>query len=389
MAEKSFLYIYLIFNAALALFAFYIFLRLSRDLVKKSEFIAFRTFIILFEVYLFFNTLWSMQEYDVIALPRPVFVAVCLLSLASVVYNSFCFYAFTLIHFDLSFDKSKKTIYLSLIPFAVAFVLLIISLFNGMIFSVTPDNHIVNGPAYIALPLCSFVYFIIIVRVSIAKAIRQRSRYAKRDALGLTACVAFLVVWVLLDDLFDRITIIPVAIFAVIFFLFISMQQSNIYIDALTKLNNRRKFEEYLTSQTETCSDSSPVYVFIIDVDYFKQINDKYGHIEGDEALLLTSGAIKLTATNMDCFAARYGGDEFALVWRPAKNNEISPQMLIDEIAIRLKNDCTTEHKPYVLTISAGYVCCTDPDRPINAHIKEADERMYEQKKNRHVLRHD
>ena len=118
MAEKSFLYIYFIFNAALAQFAFYIFLRLSRDLVKKSEFIAFRTFIILFEVYLFFNTLWSMQEYDVIALPHPVFVAVCLLSLASVVYNSFCFYAFTMIHFDLKFGKNKAAVLLGFTPFA-------------------------------------------------------------------------------------------------------------------------------------------------------------------------------------------------------------------------------------------------------------------------------
>ena len=63
MAEKSFLYIYFIFNAALALFAFYIFLRLSRDLVKKSEFIAFRTFIILFEIsYFFFKESFSIFE---------------------------------------------------------------------------------------------------------------------------------------------------------------------------------------------------------------------------------------------------------------------------------------------------------------------------------------
>ena len=212
MVSMSFLYIYLIFNIALSLFAAYIFFRVSPDLVKKNEYIAIKVFIVAFEAYLVFNTLWTLQEYDILALPHAVFVAVCFLSLTSVVYNSFCFFAFTMIHFDFRFNVSKKAICLGFAPFFVAFVLLVISLFNGMIFSVTPDNHIVNGPAYIALPLCSFVYFIVIVRVSVQKAIRLRSKYARRDALGLTACVVFLVGWVLLDDLFDRITIIPVAI---------------------------------------------------------------------------------------------------------------------------------------------------------------------------------
>ncbi|MBQ9467985.1 MAG: GGDEF domain-containing protein [Clostridia bacterium] len=384
MVSMSFLYIYLIFNIALSLFAAYIFFRVSPDLVKKNEYIAIKVFIVAFEAYLVFNTLWTLQEYDILALPHAVFVAVCFLSLTSVVYNSFCFFAFTMIHFDFRFNVSKKAICLGFAPFFVAFVLLVISLFNGMIFSVTPDNHIVNGPAYIALPLCSFVYFIVIVRVSVQKAIRLRSKYARRDALGLTACVVFLVGWVLLDDLFDRITIIPVAIFAVIFVLFTSMQQSNIYTDALTKMNNRRKTEEYLTGLSDSFSEDAPTYLFMCDINSFKQINDSYGHAEGDEALIMVSNAIKAVISVHKGFAARYGGDEFIWVWRCTDAGKTAPDTLICEIEERLKEICGEAKKPYALSFSAGYVCCTDPQRSVYAYIKEADERMYERKKEFH-----
>ena len=138
MGSESFLYIYLIFNVALALFALYIFFRVSHDLVKKSEYVAIKVFILAFEAYLVFNSLWTLQEYDVIALPHVVFAAICFLSLASVVYNSFCFFAYVMIHFDFRFNRSKWAIYLGFAPFFAAFVLLVISLFNGMIFRSRP-----------------------------------------------------------------------------------------------------------------------------------------------------------------------------------------------------------------------------------------------------------
>ena len=384
MNSASFLEVYLIFNIFLFFFALYIFFKLTGDLMKKSGFFSFRVFILAFECYLIFNSLWTLQEFDVIQFPRALFTAVCFLSLTSVVFNALCFFVFTMVHFDIPIFKNVRTTAISLLPFFTALVLLVVSLWNGMVFSVSEENNIINGPVYIALPISSFLYFLVIAAVSIHKAVRLRSRYARIEALELTGCVIFLSVWALLDDKFDRVTIIPVAIFAVILFIFISIQQSNVYTDALTKLNNRRKSEEFLSAQFVSLTDRNPVYLFLCDVNDFKLINDKFGHPEGDSALILVSDALKQVISGHAGFVARYGGDEFICAWRPSKENDTHPETLIREIDFFLRTLCKDQNKPYVLSVSVGYVRCTDSKKTVGSYVKEADEMLYENKKAYH-----
>lgn len=385
MYDSSLLRMYIIVNAFLFLFSFYIFLRVTPDLTKKNEFILFRIFIVAFQFYLVMNTLWTLQEHNVIHLPHALFVVICLFSYIGVSFNAFCFYGFTMIRFDMRFSKKWWAGLLGLIPFVMSIILLIVSLWTGIIFTVTPDNHVVTGPAYVALSICSFLYFIVIVRVSIMKALKTRTSFARRDALSLTASVVFLVLWVFLDKYFDKITIIPIAIFAIIMFLFISLLQSNVYTDALTQMNNRRKMEEYLSSQIENISDSFPLYLFVVDINSFKQINDNYGHAEGDAVLMLFSSVIKEAVLAHSGFVARYGGDEFVLSWRPQKEEENDPEQLLKEIQDKISEMCKKENKPYEITFSCGFARCDDPQKAFSAYLKEADEMMYKNKRHYHA----
>ncbi|EGM77624.1 PAS domain S-box/diguanylate cyclase (GGDEF) domain-containing protein [Rheinheimera sp. A13L] len=85
--------------------------------------------------------------------------------------------------------------------------------------------------------------------------------------------------------------------------------------DPLTALANRRHFDEMLQKYWDECSKTqSPVSVLIVDVDYFKQFNDQYGHIQGDECLRRIAAAISLAVPRGQGLAARYGGEEFALI---------------------------------------------------------------------------
>lgn len=85
--------------------------------------------------------------------------------------------------------------------------------------------------------------------------------------------------------------------------------------DALTGLANRRSFDEQLEHHWQQCVNAGwPLSVVIIDIDFFKQFNDKYGHIQGDACLRKVAGAI-VQAMPVDAkLAARYGGEEFALI---------------------------------------------------------------------------
>ena len=84
--------------------------------------------------------------------------------------------------------------------------------------------------------------------------------------------------------------------------------------DSLTDLYNRRFFQDRISEEIERSRrHGQPVSLIMLDIDNFKQYNDTYGHLAGDEALRLTAATIKSSVRNIDR-VARYGGEEFAVI---------------------------------------------------------------------------
>ena len=237
-------------------------------------------------------------------MPRGLFKTLCFLSLTSVVFNAFCFYKFAMVYFGYSNKEKFLYDFLGLVPFLIAFIMLIISLFNGFIFDVSDEVKIIKGSLYPLLFVSAFIYFAIIVISSLIETIRTNSTRSKKNFLLIFVLVIFLVTWVIIDNLLESLTIIPIAIFSVIFILFTNFQQESINTDALTKLNNRRKTDEYLSSQLPTVSKENPLHLFMCDINSFKAINDNYGHLEGDDALIILSNVINSCLHCMLCLAS-------------------------------------------------------------------------------------
>ncbi len=85
-------------------------------------------------------------------------------------------------------------------------------------------------------------------------------------------------------------------------------------VDFLTGIGNRKAFDMAIKgSVEEVASDSEPLSLLLIDIDYFKRFNDEYGHIVGDEVLRLVARKIKENVRGRD-FVARYGGEEFGVI---------------------------------------------------------------------------
>lgn len=86
--------------------------------------------------------------------------------------------------------------------------------------------------------------------------------------------------------------------------------------DALTKMPNRFKLNEQAEISFERAlMEGTPIAVEILDIDYFKEFNDNYGHQEGDQCLIAVANAIKEMTEGQERFCARYGGDEFILIY--------------------------------------------------------------------------
>lgn len=129
--------------------------------------------------------------------------------------------------------------------------------------------------------------------------------------------------------------------------------------DTLTRLPNRAYWHSYAEDiLSRNIKSGRYVGVEILDIDYFKDVNDTYGHIEGDRYLVEVANALfYMTRQNKNIFAARYGGDEFVIVYNGMPNEEITEAMAklghtVNQIALP---DNSPLGLPYV-TISQG--CC-------------------------------
>ncbi|NJN49765.1 MAG: GGDEF domain-containing protein [Alkalinema sp. RL_2_19] len=86
-------------------------------------------------------------------------------------------------------------------------------------------------------------------------------------------------------------------------------------IDELTQVSNRRAFEQYLQQEWQrSLREQQPISLLLCDVDFFKQFNDCYGHIAGDECLYQVAQALSASTKRPADLIARYGGEEFAVV---------------------------------------------------------------------------
>ena len=154
--------------------------------------------------------------------------------------------------------------------------------------------------------------------------------------------------------------------------------------DELTGLYNRRGFVAMAERQLKLGRRSGRgMLLFVIDVDRLKQINDSFGHFEGDRALKRTAQALEMTFRDSDVIA-RLGGDEFAVLAIEASGH--SEATIRTRLYEDLKSISAGESR-YEISLSLG-VARFDPSNrtSIGELMVKADQAMYEQKRRRSRL---
>jgi two-component system cell cycle response regulator len=152
--------------------------------------------------------------------------------------------------------------------------------------------------------------------------------------------------------------------------------------DPLTGLFNRRYMETHLASLVEQAANrGKPISVLILDIDFFKSVNDGHGHDAGDDVLREFALRIRKSIRNID-LACRYGGEEFVIVM---PETDIAVATVVAE---RLRRRIANE--PFVIqngsnsldvTISIGLADLCEPEDNAATILKRADQALYRAKR--------
>jgi diguanylate cyclase (GGDEF)-like protein len=154
-------------------------------------------------------------------------------------------------------------------------------------------------------------------------------------------------------------------------------------VDALTGVGNRRAFDEALQRQWQATQRNGRAFaLLLIDIDYFKSINDTYGHQSGDECLVAIAGALKRVLPRAGDLLARYGGEEFACIL--AETNQrgaltVAERMRQAVYALQIKHPGSDFG---VLTVSVGATAGSDASNlDARAMLRLADQALYQAKR--------
>lgn len=147
-------------------------------------------------------------------------------------------------------------------------------------------------------------------------------------------------------------------------------------IDALTGIFNRRiLFERLDYEMKRTERTQKPLSVVLMDIDYFKQVNDQYGHLVGDQVLIQVAKLIQQSVRKTD-IVGRYGGEEFLILLPDCSTSEGSK--VAEKIRMAIKEAVfETDLK---VTISGGVA--EYQNQSIEKLVEDADNRLYEAKRN-------
>ena len=278
-------------------------------------------------------------------------------------------------HIHRNFKRIKKKSKILAIPLIIAMILLIINLCGtSIIFDISKQNKYTRGPVNFLLYIIVFIYYI-------------ESIYTVQKAKNDSILVEFFPIYyfiipcmigTMIQGFFFGISTIWLCVAIAFIIVYIEIQISISFIDDLSGLYNRKFMNHYLNKLQN--DKIKHVYGFLLDINEFKSINDTYGHITGDHALI-QFGRILQHSIDKDSVAIRMGGDEFVVFANLQSDDALALKKRI-EYNIRQFNIKTDE--PFHLYFSIGIAKYNG--NSIDSFLSAMDDSMYEAKKMHHLM---
>lgn len=307
--------------------------------------------------------------------------------LVLIVSNSLYFFSGSLIGYfytnyilhKIGKEEKKWQKALIFIPVLLVTILLVINLFNGMLFTIN-ENNLYSRGKYIYIYSIVIATYIIVMGANLVYCYFKNidNKKLKEEFKKLLIFTSIPIVSALIQNFNYGITLGQVGLTLSVLLIYLNGQKKDSNIDELTGIYNRRAFNRNVS---RLFNSKKLMFLMLMDANDFKMINDKYGHLEGDKALVAIANILKnaISNTDKDYFLARYGGDEFIIV------GEIKSQDNVDELMLQIEEEEKRYNKEtknkYNIKLSIGYSLRNNEHTSVESLIEAADNKMYARKK--------
>ena len=287
----------------------------------------------------------------------------------------YCWYLFVEYHIHRNFERIKKKSRILAIPLMAATILIIINLFGtGIIFDISKENIYTRGPMNFILYIFVFIYYI----ESIYTVHKAKNDSILVEFFPIYYFIIPCMIGTMIQGFFFGISTIWLCVAIAFILVYIESQISVSFIDDLSGLYNRKYMNHYLNKLQS--NKTKHVYGFLMDINEFKAINDTYGHLTGDHALIQFSKILQ-HSIDKDSVAIRMGGDEFVIFAKIQSDTEAVKLKKRIENNVRQFNIHSKE--PFHLSFSIGIAKYNGKN--IDTFLSAMDDSMYEAK-NMHRL---
>ncbi len=373
---------YILANIACIVFLSIVVFTLSKGVDKQISMLLLSRITKMLILYYASDSVWILFECGVFRSNKVIMYIMTIIPYICLLTTAWLWYVYCEIVQGNKNILTPKRSFISAIPFFTALIILVVGIFTGNLFIIDETGYLEYGNLYIVLLSIPFGYMLYSSIKAFYRAYTSNRYFDHRLYIAMGLFPLTPLICGVIQAFLLTVPIMCYGATAAVLMLYITATENRISTDSLTGINNRQEMERYLSRKMKSQTQGMDLYLLILDVDHFKTINDKYGHIEGDRALVTVAEALKESCNDVKnrAFLSRFGGDEFIVIIEAESEEQV--QSTVDSIrsnVVRLNEESGAAFR---LEASVGYARF-DYNDPVTIPglIAQADEKLYEMKK--------
>lgn len=276
------------------------------------------------------------------------------------------------------FQRKDRLVKITVLPGILILInlgIIITSYSSNLVFSISNDNVFTRGPHHYLVVITSFLILVI----TTYQIVRYKDQIRKKDFMPLLMFAIPPLVSSIVLLIFNDINLIWNSLIISQLLIYIYIQSKITSTDFLTGLYNRREYEMTVKDLSMVKNKHVVISGIMVDINDFKDINDRFGHRVGDEVLIATAKLLKSAVRKQD-YVFRIGGDEFLVIITSDEKDAVNQVTNRIEEVLKQYN----QNSPYSFTLSFSLGTGIYDDKTyvdIPSFFEHLDLMMYDDKK--------